>query len=180
MTTARARALEQAGLRQYESNDFQGALASFEQARALFAQADDQKGVGEMWNSMGVVYYRQGQLSEAQQALERAGALARQTGDRDGLAKSLGNLGSVYAKLKDVPQAEASFNQAIVIFRELGDTESANATLRAMSDLNIKQGQWFESALTKERELAMIASPNLWQRVQLWVIGLMRRLLKLA
>ena len=177
--TEKAMALENQGLERYKAGDYENALRLFEQARSAYAREDDIRGVVEMWNDTGVVYYRWRAWASAAHAFAKAEEIARTEGERAGLAKALGNMGSLFAKYGDVEKAEARYNEAVAIFRELGDHENAEATLKALSDLTLKRGQWVESLLVHERDLQARERLNWWHRIQLWAISLVRRLVGL-
>jgi len=92
--------------------------------------------------------------------MRRAQEIAAATGNRAGEAKALGNLGSLYGQHGDVAQAEDCYNRSVAILRELGDHESAEAVLKALSDLTLKRGNWLDSFLHYDRKLAISPSPT--------------------
>lgn len=179
METKDPTALEAEGRACYDAGDYDHALERFRAAQKAFVERGDQAGVGEMWNNIGVVYYRRRQWRQAEEALLKASQLAEESENPSGKAKALGNLGSLYARRGLHAEAANHLNEAVAIFRQIGDQENAEATLRALANLSLKRANWLEAILQYERQLAIVSKPTLWQRLQRWMIRFVKRLMRL-
>lgn len=154
-------------------------IKSFQQAESLYAAQGHRVGVVEMCNDMGVARYRQQKYVEAEAYFQRALQIAREIKDRAGEGKTLGNLGSLYARLGKTADAESHFSQAASILREIGDQEKLQDVLKAMSELTFKRGRWLEAFYHYDRKLREIQHPNAWHRFLLWMMGALKRALRL-
>lgn len=170
---------EREGLALYERGAYGEALRVLALARDGYAAQGNQIGVCEMWNDIGVVHYRQQQWDEAEQAFRQAQQVAIAADDRAGAGKALGNLGMLYARRGNAAAAEPFLREAILIFRELGDGEKEQATLKALSDLNLKGGRWLEALYQYESGVEAESRPGLWSRLMHWAVRMLKRVLRL-
>jgi hypothetical protein len=74
---------------------------------------DDQRQLGRVWETLGRLELRLGQLDAASDHLERAHWLQRELGDAIGSARSAGALSELFAAAHDYPRALSSLAGSI-------------------------------------------------------------------
>jgi tetratricopeptide (TPR) repeat protein len=97
--------------------------------------------VGRLLGTVGLAYYRLGQVEQAIGYFEQDLAIMREIGDRWNEGATLGNLGAAYANLGQVEQAIGYFEQSLAIAREIGDRWGEGATLGNLGEAYYRLGQ---------------------------------------
>ena len=116
--------------------------------------------------SMGMVFWRRGQMDEARNHFEAALPVHEEFGDRRGQALALYHLG-VLDMRQGKPRAEAYLEAALAIDREVGNRESESIVLISLGNLNQNRGHiaeatpYYEAALTLARALGNRTSESL-------------------
>jgi serine/threonine protein kinase/tetratricopeptide (TPR) repeat protein len=95
---------------------------SYRSAQALFAKANDQLGVAQTLNDLGVVLRDDGRFALAREAYEEALAIHRSIGRRAGTAQVLSNLGEVLRLSGDLALARTRYADALALAEEEGQT----------------------------------------------------------
>jgi len=109
------------GIEQYQKSQFREALASWEQALALYREIGYRRGEASSLGNLGLAYQSLGQYQRAIDFHEQSLTIAREIGDRQGEASSLGNLGLAYYSLGQYQKTIDFHEQHLTIAREIGD-----------------------------------------------------------
>lgn len=105
-------------------NDDPVAATSYSnQAVALASKLNYQKGKAAGLSTLGVIQYRQGNLTAATDYHQQALHIREQIGDDNGVARSEINLGNIYTDLHDTAQAMAYYMHALNILEKSNDIE---------------------------------------------------------
>ena len=114
--------LDELGLLQQLTADYQAATATLAQAVALYRELGDRPGQVYALNHLGLVHQDTGDYQAAAACHQEAMALARDADNPLAEAVSLTDLGQVRQLTGDYAAAIASHKQALAVFRRLGST----------------------------------------------------------
>jgi tetratricopeptide (TPR) repeat protein len=112
--------LDELGLLQQLTGDYQGATASLAEAIELFRDLGDLPGQAYARNHLGLVQADTADYPAAAANHQQALALARDAGDQLAEAVSLTDLGMIQLLTGDYRPAMASYQQALPLFRSVG------------------------------------------------------------
>jgi tetratricopeptide (TPR) repeat protein len=96
---------------------------------------DDRRQLGRVWETLGRLELRLGQLDAASDHLERAHCLQREIGDAMGAARSAGALSEVFAAAHDYPRALSSLAESIAFNGEKGSAAGLQYNLASLGQL---------------------------------------------
>ena len=146
--------LNQLGVVQWLTGDYQGATASLTEALELFGELGDRHGQACALHDLGVTQWRTGDYPAATVSLTRALELFRDLADRHGQAWALEGLGEVQQRTGDYPAA-ASLTLALELFRDLGHRRGQAWTLEGLGVAQRLTGDYPAAAasLTQALEL---------------------------
>jgi tetratricopeptide (TPR) repeat protein len=123
-----AQLLLQLARREAEVGETEAALAHALDARAIFEEREDVRGLATATRVVGGVYYRLRRLDEARDVLRRGLALAERVGSVEEIGFNLINLGMVELRRGALDEAIACDRRAIEEFERVGrQTSLANA-----------------------------------------------------
>jgi len=91
--------------------------------------------VGALLGTVGLAYYRLGEVRKAIGLYEQQLGIVTEIGDRQGEGTALGNLGVVYAGLGEAEKARGLLEQALAIGRQIEDPEIVQVTAAALERL---------------------------------------------
>lgn len=128
------------------------AMAAYDAALPLLAQAGDRVALAVLHNNRGLVRSRRGLLAGAQSDLTRAAALYRELGDELDAAEAARNIGLVAARRGDVVAALAAFDDADRLAAGAGPTDAVGLLDRSEALLTARLLR--EARATGERALA--------------------------
>lgn len=111
------------------------------QANKLAAKIGYDKGRGDSYNYIGIIYYRRGEPAEAIKAHLQALRIRDQIGDKRGTGLSYINLGNVYSDQKNNELALDYYQKAAAIFSELNDQSRLPVLYVNISSIFITQGK---------------------------------------
>src|SRR5712692_1579850 len=131
------------GLAYFHAGQLADARRAFESAWEAAERAQNQIGMAEAANDLGVTCQKLNQREAAQQNFETAIALFATLGDDARRAQALGNLGTLLGDMKKFREAEARLEQAAAIFRTLGDRQSESLTLKWLSRTHMQHFDFF-------------------------------------
>jgi tetratricopeptide (TPR) repeat protein len=117
------------GLTDYHQDQLDAAQAHFDDARKLFDQVSNRRGVIQCLRMTATVHHLAGQLTAALADMHEALALSRLSGWRHSEAFVLGNLGGLQFDMGDYAAAHASYSEARALCHELGDREGEAVAL---------------------------------------------------
>jgi len=172
-------AWKSAGVDAFRRGDYQAAEEAFQQALAQCERMGDEAGQAEMRVNLGVLAIQRGEYTSAERLLQEALEAFRRLGRRSEEAQVLGNLGTLYERRGQAGRASEYYRQAVTMFEELGERENAQATLAALTRLQVTHRKWLESLFTYERMLAAGQKLTFKQRLFRWLFRIMSRLMRL-
>jgi CHAT domain-containing protein/Flp pilus assembly protein TadD len=151
-----ADALSQQGIQQYRSNQFDAAIASWQQALTLYRQQQNHKGEVLCLGRLGLAYYAVGNYRKAIEYYRQQLTLARQVGDRPSEANALADLGSSYRTLGNYTQAEEYTQKSLDLRRHLNDRIGEGRVLANLGNIQVDLGK-YESAIALYQQSLDIA-----------------------
>jgi CHAT domain-containing protein/Flp pilus assembly protein TadD len=137
--------LNEQGVQQFNTGQYQIALQSFQQALDIYRGISDRLGEGQALNNMGVIYSNLGQYLKALDFSQQALVVNRENGNRSEEGNSLNNIGDIYARQGKYPQALNYYQQALTIRQEIGDRAGEGNSLNNIGFIYAGQGQYFQA-----------------------------------
>ncbi|MBR9977292.1 MAG: sigma 54-interacting transcriptional regulator [Bacteroidetes bacterium] len=135
------------------------ALACFGEARAMFEDAQDKRGLTRAYGNMGAQYYALGRYTEALEFHGKANELAVATGDRRLLATSCGALGQCEIALCRYSSALLHLEEELRISREIRDRYLQEMCLENLGELYMTLGT-FDKAIESYTEAQTLAGDS--------------------
>ncbi|MBD1876439.1 tetratricopeptide repeat protein [Nodosilinea sp. FACHB-131] len=129
------------GMDQFDADQYQAALQSFQAALERFRQNGDRYYEASVLNMLGIVYDSMGQSQQAIESYEQALSIGQAFGVPELEAAALYNLGVVYASINQPQQAVESYQQALPLYRETGDRYREMMSLALIAEALIAQNQ---------------------------------------
>jgi tetratricopeptide (TPR) repeat protein len=166
----------QAG-RLYQAGDFQRAASSYQQAAASFREQGDKIKAAEMANNQAVALLQLDQAEAALEVLTGTPSIFKESGDLGKAAMAHGNLGQALAEANQPEAAKQHYQQALELFEQIGDQDSLKHTARALSQLQLKQGQAVQALFSMQRGVEGDRPTSLRDRLVRWLLRLPSRLL---
>jgi len=153
--TARATALNGAGVMAQAQGEYARSIALHEQSLALWRELGNSQGMARSLNNLGVVAARVGDCARADELHGESVAIQRAVGDTWGLALSLNNWGVVAYERGDYERARALHEESAALRRELGDTVGLGASLNRLGMVLREQGDLARATALFEESLAL-------------------------
>jgi len=125
--------------------DYDGAFALFEEARRVYSQLGDDKGVAAMLSALGTNRRLSGDLDAGRSWLEQAAHAYRVLQDRAGIAGALSNLADVANAQGDYLFARKLLGEALALFRQLGDSGGLAWSFNRLGDVAFYEADWPEA-----------------------------------
>jgi tetratricopeptide (TPR) repeat protein len=104
-----------------QQGELERAVQHFDEAKTLFTQARDERGIAAALDDIGKVKWLRGEYEEALGCCREALGRRRQLGDLRSIALSLSNIGRVHHDSGEFKTALSCFHEALVLRRELDD-----------------------------------------------------------
>jgi predicted ATPase/class 3 adenylate cyclase len=150
----RAGGLRALGVAHLMLGQFEQSYSYLEQAKALYAEFGDRRGVSNMLITMGETVRQRGDYAAAAELYQEALAIAREIGEHTGQIICLNNLGGAHLGLGDYAEAEEDLRQVISMagpaaYQVLTETYSFLATAC------LGQGKVDEALEAAQRALAL-------------------------
>lgn len=123
------------------------ALASFKTAETGLADLSDKSYLGELYNSYGNYYRKQGMLSQAKQYYNRALAIFNEDEALFGASATLEYLGRIAEQEKKFKEAIAFYTKSAEYGTKVGATAQVKDSEKALSELYENQGNLKEAFL---------------------------------
>lgn len=158
--SARAGALNSAGLLALRSRDLAGAQAAYEESLAVHWDLGDRLGSAGVLHSLGNLAFQQRDWDEAGRLFEESLVIGRELQDRRVIAASLTNIGAVAEVRGDRAAARRCYDESLEAWRAQGDTHNLLAVLGnlvtlTLAERDLVQARHFaEEALAAHRLLA--------------------------
>jgi tetratricopeptide (TPR) repeat protein len=156
---ARAKALRGLARLAVEQGDHERAVASAEEALALYRGLGDEQGVSNSLAQLGWAATVRGDYERAEALHEQSLAAARRSDDAWSLSFALNALATVASYREDYERAEALQEEALALGRKLGDRQRVSAVLVNMGYVRAVRGDFeraeplLDEALAISREL---------------------------
>lgn len=164
---------QQQGLAAFRSGELEQAIQLFEQARSTFLAQGSEADAAEAANNLSVALLMAERAGEARQAVEGTAEVFLRLGDERRAAQAYGNLASALEACGELPAAESAYQEAARRFERLGDQESRSVTVKALSQLQLKDRRPMQAAATLQ---AGEARPGLRSRLTQFLLRLLSRL----
>jgi class 3 adenylate cyclase/tetratricopeptide (TPR) repeat protein len=163
---------------QFRTNDRAGAVASSQQALALYRDLGDR--AGQAWALTGLGWFHQvaSDYAPASACEQQALDLYRDLGDRAGQADALGGLGEVQQETADYRAAAASSRQALELYRDLGERPGQASALIGLGDVHRLTGDYPAATASLQQAQALNRDP-VDRYAQAWIanqLGVLHRL----
>jgi DNA-binding winged helix-turn-helix (wHTH) protein/tetratricopeptide (TPR) repeat protein/TolB-like protein len=139
------------------------ALASVQQAEAIFSAVGDRRGIADSLFDTASLLKDQGDLAGAQRLDEKALAIYRETGNQRGRLRVERHLGNLTALLGDLKEAKRHLANAVAISTEINDRMERSFALTTLANLQQSEGELTAAARTLNENLASfraIGSPE--------------------
>jgi len=133
-----------------EGGKYREAEALLLAARDVFAAAHDNPELDEVWDDLGVVYLRTGQLREAYEAVRKSLEIGHKMGWSHGRGRSLLLLADIAMQQGDMPQAQKHLDAARIVYNDVDDEVG-------LSDTHQLLGDWWSSEHNPDRDYARAA-----------------------
>jgi CHAT domain-containing protein len=147
--------LLQQGLRQYESEQFAAALASWQQSLVLDRAIKDRRREGETLRNIGRAYYMLKDMTQATAHFERSLAIAREVKNRQNEGLNLRNLGVICEDQNQPGKAIEYYQQSIKIAQEVGDRTALARTLQNLGQIEQTQNNFSSASTNLKQSLAI-------------------------
>jgi predicted ATPase/DNA-binding SARP family transcriptional activator len=154
-TSARARALNGAGILAYCQNDYDSARTLHAASLAISRKLGDPKNRARALNRLGLLSYYQGDVAAAHAFYEEGLAIQREIGDAEGVAVSLVNLGFMAGRQGDQARARSYFEESLAIQRRLGNKGGIANALHGLAFLTCEQSDAGTARALLEESLAI-------------------------
>ncbi len=126
---AEADRLFKKGIQQYQINQVEPALQSWQHALDIYRAIKDRRGEGWALGNLGIAYRNLGNYAKAIEYAQQASAIDRASKDLQGEGQDLGNLGNAHLSMGNYTKAVEYYQQALVIAREIKDRQSEGKAL---------------------------------------------------
>jgi tetratricopeptide (TPR) repeat protein len=154
-TSVRARVSFYAGAFTASQRDYDEAFTLFDDARRLYAELHDDKGVAAMVTALGTNRRLRGDLNAGRAWLEQGLNMYRGLQDRPGIASLASNLADVLSAQGDGASARTLMQEALGIFRELGDSSGVGWSFNRLGDIAFHDGDLKEAQRLYEEGAAV-------------------------
>ncbi len=101
-------------------------------------EINNKQGVGQAFNSIGIMYLDQGNTSKALEYLEKSLKINEEIHDKQGLATSLNYIASIYTSRSDLKKALECYYKSLKIRGEIGDKHGEAITLNNLAVISMK------------------------------------------
>jgi len=128
-----------------QASNFSNSLANANSAMALAKTLSFQKGVGDAYNNLGVVYWNQGNYTEGLKSLSAALKIGQDINNDMIIAKSYTATGNIYLKQSNIPEAMKYFGMELGLREKMGDKYELGFSYRRMANAYVVQGNYPEA-----------------------------------
>jgi DNA-binding winged helix-turn-helix (wHTH) protein/tetratricopeptide (TPR) repeat protein len=139
LIVAQARRQQGAALRVLGENA--KALASYAEAKDIFAAAGDRANAAGILRDVADITAEQGDYSLALKLYRESLSVARELGHRSGVAADLNNMAVVFENQRDFATAQKTYERARALYREVGDERQATIVLGNVGEVLFYQGR---------------------------------------
>ena len=152
--------LYQQGSEQYQSNQLEAALKSWQQALQQFRQLGDRLGEGTILGALSAGYLALGNNTQTIRCAEQLLQIAKQLNNQSAQAQALGNLGVAYKNLGNYSKSIESQQQALMLFRQLQDQPAEGQLLSNLGNTYAIIGDYDQAIAVYEQSFAIAQKLN--------------------
>ncbi|TYQ27329.1 tetratricopeptide repeat protein [Pseudanabaena sp. UWO311] len=144
---------------QYQANQFEIALQSWQKALTIYRQIEDHNNEANSLHSLGLTYANLRQYQRAVDLYQQSLEIKKRIGDQKGESDILDSLGRAYRNLEQYQKAIDVYQQALAIKKQIGDRKGESDILDGLGRAykNLEQYQKvidvYQQALAIDREL---------------------------
>jgi CHAT domain-containing protein/Flp pilus assembly protein TadD len=156
---AEAKRLNQQGIQQFQTGQFEAALQSWQQALTICREIKDHPGEGKVLGNLGLAYLSLKDYVKAIEYYQQFLAIAQEIKDREGEGAVLGNLGVAYRHLGDYAKTIEYLQKSLTIAREIKNRQSESRALGNLGNTYTSLGEYakgidyYQQSLTIAREI---------------------------
>jgi predicted ATPase/DNA-binding CsgD family transcriptional regulator len=154
-TSARAEALNGAGVLARNQSDYEQAQAWLEENLVLRRELGDKKGTSMVLVDLGTVAGDRGDVARAAAFFKKSLRLKKEVGDRWGTALVLGNLAAAAYYQGNLADAAALSEESLELFRALGDKGSIAWTFETLGEVAEDGDEYGRAAAYYQESLAL-------------------------
>ena len=158
--TNQAEKLLTQGTEQYQNNQLEAAIQSWQEALKLYRQQRDANGESLALGRIGLAYERLGDYRQAVDYFEQTLAVVKKNGNNQLEASILGNLGNNYLRLGNYPQAMEAYNSSLALWKQFGDRAAEGQVLRGLGNVQIALGNYDKAINLHQQSLKIAQSLN--------------------
>jgi CHAT domain-containing protein/Flp pilus assembly protein TadD len=148
------------GTTQYQNNQIEAAIETWQKALTLYRQQQDFSGESLTLGRMGLAYEALEDYPQAVDYFEQTLAIAKKIDNIQLEASILGNLGNNYLRLSNYPRAIEAYQQSLTLWRQLGDRAAEGQVLRGLGNVQIALGNYDKALDFHQQSLAITRSFN--------------------
>ena len=153
-----AQELYNQGKTQFDNNQLEKAIATWQQAAELYNQQDNAQGKALTLGNIGLAYEALENYRQAVDYFEQTLAIANQIDNQQLKAGIQGNLGNNYIRLGNYPQAITAYDESLTLWQQLGDRAAEGQVLRGMGNLQIALGNYDKALKLHQQSLEIAQS----------------------
>ncbi len=153
--SARAKALNGAGVLAGQQGDYAHAVSLYEQSLTLCRGTGDKAAIAHVLNNLGLAAMYQGDHAHAAILLEQSLALRREQRDSWSIALSLQNLAGIAWERGELGRAATLLEESLAVRRTLGDEQGIAAMLANLGLVARDQGDYARATALSEEGLTL-------------------------
>jgi DNA-binding CsgD family transcriptional regulator len=154
-TSARAEALNGAGVLARNQSDFEQAQAWLEESLALRRELGDKAGTSKVLVDLGTVAGDRGDPAQATAFFEKSLRLKKEVGDRWGTALVLGNLAAAAYEQGKLADAATLSEESLELFRALGDKAGIAWAFETLGEVAEDEEDYGRAATSYQESLVL-------------------------
>lgn len=151
-----ADALRNIGVTHALAGDLDPAIEELEEARRLFEQVGDLRGIGNTCGTLAQCYSGRGESLQALGALQRAQSAFERAGNTFDLGMTLNNTGMVYYEIGEFDQALQVYERGLRLVRGAGNLFAEAAIIAGMAETYRAAGRFEESLAAYEEARPLV------------------------
>lgn len=145
--------LAQAAEKAFREGNYHEAVSGFEAAAACYQDQGQEILAAEMWNNCGVALVQLGQGEEALKVIQPTLPTLESQGDLERLGMAYGNLASALEVCGRYEEAQEAYLRSAELLEKCGKAELRLHVLKALSQLQLKQGKQLQALATFQAAL---------------------------
>ncbi len=143
------------GIQQFNAQQLQPAIQSWQQALKIYQAIADRQGEAKTLHELGYAYYELSDYNQAIPAYQKSLEIAKELGDRKQQSKLLERLGDVYYYQQNAPQAIAAYQASLALLKQQGTRQQGWFSIYRLGEIYFKQKDYQKAAKYYEQSLAI-------------------------